>query len=53
MVTLGLLLHQNKHYILLASTLELTEDGGQIGSVCCIPKGAVQAVVDVPMPEGP
>lgn len=50
MVTLGLLLHQNKHYLLIASTLELSEEEGQIGSVCCIPRGAVQSIVDVPVP---
>lgn len=50
MVTLGLLLEQTKQHILLASTLELTEGEGQIGSVCCIPRGAVLSVVDVPVP---
>jgi hypothetical protein len=50
MVTLGVLLHQNKHYITVASTLEIAKDPDHFGSVCCIPRGVVRAMVEVSVP---
>ena len=51
MVTLGLLLQKNRHFLTIASTLELTAQEPNIGSVSCIPMGAVQQVVDIPVPR--
>jgi hypothetical protein len=51
MVTLGVLLSRSKECVVVASTLELSQEDPHVGSVCCIPTGAIQSLIAVPMPQ--